>query len=87
MPGRILIADDIATQRIGLRVKLASACYDVLQATSGTEALDVVRRHRPDLVIAADSLPDMSGVQLCASLRALGGDAPPCVRRAPWAEP
>ncbi|ETX28378.1 diguanylate cyclase [Roseivivax isoporae] len=79
MPGRILIADDIATQRIGLRVKLASACYDVLQATSGTEALDVVRRHRPDLVIAADSLPDMSGVQLCASLRALGGDAPPCV--------
>ena len=35
MPGKILIIDGIATNRIGLRARLCSAYYEVAQAASG----------------------------------------------------
>jgi two-component system cell cycle response regulator len=38
MTGRILIVDDVATNRIVMKVKLAQACYSVEQADSGAAA-------------------------------------------------
>jgi CheY-like chemotaxis protein len=35
MTGRILIVDDVATNRIVMKVKLAQACYSVEQADCG----------------------------------------------------
>lgn len=35
MSRRLLIVDDIATNRIVLKVKLAAACYDTVQAAAG----------------------------------------------------
>jgi two-component system cell cycle response regulator len=35
MTGRILIVDDVATNRIVMKVKLVDACYTVDQADSG----------------------------------------------------
>jgi two-component system cell cycle response regulator len=72
MTGRILIVDSVPTNRIVLRVKLATAYYEVAQAGSGEQALASLRRTRPDLVIAADNLPDMSAQTFCARL----GDHP-----------
>ena len=46
MTGRILIADGVPTNRIVLRVKLTSAFYDVQQASSGAEALALIRQER-----------------------------------------
>ncbi|SDY41928.1 diguanylate cyclase [Citreimonas salinaria] len=69
MTGRILIVDSVPTNRIVLRVKLATAYYEVAQAGSGDSALGSLRRTRPDLVIAAGNLPDMSAQTFCASLR------------------
>jgi len=51
MPGSILIVDDVATNRIVLKVKLSTACYDVCARDSATNVLTEVRRVRPRLVI------------------------------------
>ncbi|NIY98443.1 response regulator, partial [Salipiger sp. HF18] len=71
MTGRILIVDGVPTNRIVLRVRLSSAYYEVLQAGSGADALLSVRLQRPDLIIAAADLPDMTGEGLCQQIRAL----------------
>lgn len=57
MSGKILIVDDVATNRIVLRVKLSTAFYDVRQAASLTEALAVIAEDMPDLVIVSTRLP------------------------------
>ena len=70
MSGRILIADSMATNRIVLKVKLSLAHYDVLQATTGTEVLSLAIEERPNLIILDNDLPDMTGLEICASLTA-----------------
>lgn len=78
MSGRILIVDGVATQRIMLRARLASACFEVTLAPTGAEALLAIEARRPDLVIAAAALPDVTGTDLCRRLTDLprGTDIP-----------
>ncbi|WP_212524003.1 diguanylate cyclase [Actibacterium sp. MT2.3-13A] len=70
MPGRILVADDVATNRIVMKVKLSEACYEVLQAEGGRRALDLARAERPDLILMDLVMPDMDGIAVCRQLRA-----------------
>ncbi len=70
MAGRILIADSTATNRIVLKVKLATARYETAQALDGAEALATARDMRPDLVIVDANLPGGGGADLCARLKA-----------------
>ncbi|SFC70130.1 diguanylate cyclase [Tropicimonas isoalkanivorans] len=70
MPGRILVVDDVATNRIVLKVKLTNACYEVLQAGSGEEALRLAVAERPDLILMDMSLPDIDGLDLCRRMKA-----------------
>ncbi|MCV2881395.1 diguanylate cyclase [Actibacterium sp. XHP0104] len=70
MPGRILVADDIATNRIVMKVRLSEACYEVLQASGGQDALAVARRERPDLILLDMIMADMDGIEVCRRLRA-----------------
>ncbi len=70
MGGKILIVDDVATNRIVLKVKLASAFYETVQASGGAEALFLARQMRPDLVLLDVELPDMSGIEVCEQLKA-----------------
>ena len=78
MSGRILIVDDVATNRIVLKVKLATAHYETIQAAGGAEALALAREMRPDLVLLDVELPDMDGTEVCARLKAgpATGDIP-----------
>jgi len=70
MTGRILVVDDVATNRIVMKVKLAAACYTVEQADSGTRALRAARRDAPDLILLDVVMPDMSGLDVCRQLKA-----------------
>ncbi|MEZ5779272.1 MAG: diguanylate cyclase [Paracoccaceae bacterium] len=69
MAGKILIVDDVATNRIVLKVKLASAYYETVQAASGTDAITLARQERPDLVLLDVELPDMDGIEVCRRLK------------------
>ncbi len=68
MAGRILIADDLATNRIVLRVKLAAASYEVCQATSADELRRAVRQAPPDLVIIDSAFDGDRAIDICQDL-------------------
>jgi two-component system cell cycle response regulator len=70
MARRILVVDDVATNRILLKAKLAMACYDVLQADSGEQALALARSERPDLVLLDLAMPGMGGLAALDALKA-----------------
>jgi len=70
MTGRILVVDDVATNRIVMKVKLTAACYAVDQADCGTAALAAARSTPPDLILLDVLMPDMSGLEVCRRLKA-----------------
>ncbi|TNF23248.1 MAG: diguanylate cyclase [Rhodobacteraceae bacterium] len=74
MSRQILIVDAVATNRIVLKVKLAAAFYDVAQAVTAREALDMVRRNPPALIVLG-GLHDIPAVEFCARLRRLPATA------------
>lgn len=69
MAGKILIVDDVATNRIVLKVKLSGARYETVQAGTGQEALRLVTLELPDLVLLDVQLPDISGIEVCRRLK------------------
>jgi two-component system, cell cycle response regulator len=70
MSGKILIVDDVATNRIVYKVKLGAACYIPILAADGGSCLRMARQEKPDLVLLDLVLPDMSGVEVLRRLRA-----------------
>lgn len=75
---RIAIVDDHAIVRVGLR-QFFSDQIDfrvVAEAKNGREALDIVRRGDVDVIVMDISMPDQSGVDALASIRARDADLP-----------
>ena len=67
---RILAVDDEPDLRSLLRILLKNRGYEVLEAASGTEAVELVRSEpRIDLVIMDIMMPGLNGVQACAEIR------------------
>jgi len=66
---RILIADDEAHIRHVLSMKLTNAGYQVLTATDGEEALELVQADKPDLLCTDFQMPYMTGMELCLRLQ------------------
>ncbi|SFR12808.1 diguanylate cyclase [Poseidonocella sedimentorum] len=70
MGGRILVADEVATNRIVLKVKLSSAYYDVQLAETAAAARKAMRRGGLDMVIADARLGGTHGLTLCRTIKA-----------------
>jgi DNA-binding response OmpR family regulator len=68
-PAKILIADDEAHIRHILRNKLEAAGFSVSVAQDGREALSIALEVLPDLLITDLQMPEMTGLELCHSLR------------------
>jgi adenylate cyclase len=73
--GRILVVDDTPQNVRLLEAVLVPHGYDVLAATSGEEALDLVATARPDLILLDVVMPGMDGYAVCEKLRADGENA------------
>ena len=65
---RILIADDESIIRMGLKSILQELGHEVLAATNGREALEMARRHHPDLAIFDIKMPFTDGLQAAKTL-------------------
>ena len=77
---RVVLADDQTLVRQGIRalLGLADGIEIVGEAADGDEAIRVVRRVRPDVVLLDVRMPHKSGVEVLVALQA-SGDLPPAV--------
>lgn len=66
---RILIIDDSASTRRGLRELLIPLQVEVAEASNGREGLDMVLDGNVDLVITDIDMPYMNGIELCQQLK------------------
>ena len=76
---KVLLVDDDALVRAGLRLILSSAddIEVVGETDDGAGAVAAVRQHRPDVVLMDIRMPQMDGITATAALRRL--DPPPQV--------
>jgi two-component system cell cycle response regulator DivK len=66
---RILVVEDNAKNMKLFRDVLVATGYRTLEATTGSEAVDLASEHTPDLVLMDIQLPDLDGVQALRRLR------------------
>ena len=66
---RILVVDDETVLVDLVRSYLEREQYEVLTATDGLMALDLIRTARPDLVVLDIMLPGLDGIEVCRRLR------------------
>src|SRR3954469_13515339 len=64
-----LLVEDSPTQAIEITAALKQAGFDVVSATDGLSALDMVYEHHPVLVVLDVQLPKMNGYQVCHRLK------------------
>ena len=69
MSAKILVVDDEQPIIDVLTYNLQRAGYDVIVAWDGAEALALVRRERPALMILDLMLPKLDGIEVCRTLR------------------
>src|SRR5271167_915437 len=67
--GNILVVDDEPQIRRVLRSTLSFRGYTITEASSGEEAIDLVSKSRPDLVLLDVNLPGISGIETCREIR------------------
>jgi len=66
---RILIADDHALFRDGLRSLLSAQGHEVVgEARNGREAIELAHRVQPDLVLMDVSMPELDGISATRQL-------------------
>ena len=72
---KILIVDDEKVTNNLIRTLVEKQGYTALSAFTAREAMNIVKREEPDLIILDFVLPDMSGVDVCLEIRKTN-DAP-----------
>ena len=68
-PAKILAVDDEPELTDLMQYNLVRAGYEVTTAANGWEALDCIKRCRPDLILLDLMLPDLDGFGVCEILR------------------
>lgn len=66
---KILVVDDNRASRELLRAILKDFACEITEATHGQEALDQIRRERPDLVLLDIDMPVLDGFTVVRAIR------------------
>jgi two-component system, OmpR family, alkaline phosphatase synthesis response regulator PhoP len=72
MAPRILIADDEKFVTLLYRDMLLRAGFEVLVANDGVEALEMIRKEKPDLVLLDLVMPRLDGFRVLQAMKADG---------------
>jgi two-component system chemotaxis response regulator CheY len=72
-PIKILVADDSAVFRKLVEEALSNQRFQLLFAKTGPEAMQLLVRHDPALVIVDWMMPDLTGLELCIHIRERNG--------------
>ena len=70
MSARVLVVDDIEANRRVLQAKLEAKYFDVILAKDGFEALELVAKEEPEIILLDIMMPGMDGFEVCNKLKA-----------------
>ncbi|HJV17063.1 MAG TPA: response regulator [Bacillales bacterium] len=74
MNAKILIVDDQFGIRILLNEVFQKEGYETYQAANGLQALDIVKKHGPDLVLLDMKIPGMDGIEILKRMKVIDPD-------------
>jgi len=69
MAKRVIIVDDSIDVRRVLRMTLEQEGYEVIEADSGRQALEIYPEDHVDMLITDLNMPDMDGIELIKEVR------------------
>lgn len=70
---RLLIVDDSAVTRYRLRKFFTDLGYELEEACDGMEAIETLKKYRPDLILMDIHMPHMDGLTACAKIKKVHG--------------
>lgn len=70
MTARVLVVDDVIQNVKLLEAKLTSEYFDVLTALNGEDALKIIEKEHPDIVLLDVMMPGMDGFEVCRRIKA-----------------
>ncbi|HUC60683.1 MAG TPA: response regulator [Alphaproteobacteria bacterium] len=77
---RVLMVDDLGSNRMLVRQVLAQPDYEVIEASNGAEAIGILKVEPVDAVLMDVVMPEMDGVEACRRIRTeLGLDLLPVI--------
>ncbi|NMD70038.1 response regulator [Bacillus sp. DNRA2] len=74
MKGKVLIVDDQFGIRILLNEVLQKEGYQTFQAANGVQALEIVNKNMPDLVLLDMKIPGMDGIEILKRMKVVEPD-------------
>jgi len=66
---KILVVDDDPMFLMSIKAVIGGATYDLLTARSGKEALEIIGKGMPDLIIVDAIMKEMNGFELTRAIR------------------
>ncbi len=69
MTAKILVVDDILSNVQLLEARLKAEYYAVIVAHDGKEAIDLVAKQQPDIILLNTMMPKINGFEVCKNLK------------------
>lgn len=66
---KIVIVEDTKNVREIISFMLRNRGHEVLEAKTGTEGYDIIKKNKPDIIILDIMLPGMDGFEICSSVK------------------
>ncbi len=73
---KILAVDDDENNLLLTKMELRDELWDVITASNGQEAIELFGRENPDVVIVDIKMPDIDGITLLKSMKAIRPEIP-----------
>ena len=72
---KVLVVDDAAFMRMRCKKLLTQSGYEVIEAATGSQAVEMYQSDKPDLVLLDITMPDMDGLTALREIIKIDPDA------------